>query len=198
MENGYATDKKRVIVITGLIALIVILFILNLKFAHAASTPLHANKQTGMLEKGVQEGKHPVTIVLVGATDYEVAEIFNDIIENTPGVVAANRRLFTFFPADPAKCRVEWQVVIEKTSLFDLESRIYRALQKVTKNDRDDLPKLTLKPTEAQRNLPARITPWQAASREICFRMLHLEKNNGSRNLQHDTGVFRRPDRGFE
>jgi len=136
--------------------------------------------------------------VLVGATDYEVAEIFNDIIENTPGVVAANRRLFTFFPADPGKCRVEWQVVIEKTSLFDLESRIYRALQKVTESDQDTAPELTIKPTEVQRDLLARITPWQAASREICFRMLHLEKNDDTRNLQHDAGVSRRSDRGFE
>ncbi|RJQ48784.1 MAG: hypothetical protein C4530_24120 [Desulfobacteraceae bacterium] len=199
MENTSSMDTKRIVAIAGYVALIIFLLILDLKFAHATSTPLNKSSRAGILETGFQEGENLITIVLVGATDYEVAEIFNEIIENTPGVAAAKRYRFSLFPAEPAKCRVEWQVVLEKTSLFDLESRIYRNLQKVSKNDEDaKTVKLMVNPTPEQLRLLARIHPLQAASKEIGFQMLHSQKNRGNRNLQNDTCITRWPDRGFE
>jgi len=110
-------------------------------------------------------------ITLSGVTSYELMEIFNEVIENTPGVVTAERYNIFLDPKHPKACQVEWQVTFNETSPFAIESAIYNRLKKMAADHNATYSvngyEITL--TKKEHKALQTIRPYQSTSRSICF-----------------------------
>jgi len=198
--NAKAMGIKRITVIfTWLMAMIVsLIFILSYPSWASNMKPEGKEVAGGVLKKEIEQQRDLISISLIGVPDYEIIELFNDILENIPGVLKAKRYQFILHPSNPKRCRVDWQVQLENISPFELESRIYHMMQTIgSKNASEDL-KLSLIPTPEHRKLLVRIRPHHATSREIRFHFLHLAKNRVNRKPFGDSVDGLWPDRGFE
>ena len=150
-----------------------------------------AGKEGGILQREIQASENLVSVKLLGVTDYEITEIFDVLLMNAPGVMEAKRYRFRLDPRKPSVCRVEWQVKIMGTDVFQLESDLYNMLQN-TASGRDDSCQqvLTLRPMIEDPDRLKAIRPWRASSREIQF--LSDQRPHGD----HKQRQIR--DRGFE
>ncbi|MBC8466782.1 MAG: hypothetical protein H8D55_02975, partial [Deltaproteobacteria bacterium] len=74
----------------------------------------------GILQQEIKARKDLISVKLLGVTEYEVTEMFNDLLISAPGVMEARRYRFTLDPQRPARCIVEWQVKIGDTDAFQL------------------------------------------------------------------------------
>ena len=194
-------DIKRVFVIVGLIVAVILSFVFILNSPSQAVTESLINKETsgGILEKEIKSRENLLSVVLIGATDYEIAELFNDILENAPGVVKAKRYRFILDPKKPPACRIEWQVQIENTSPFQLESHVSKAIRSLSVMDgKTETLKLSFLPTAEQKKLIANIRPWQATAKQIRFHFLHLSPENVNETFVHRDVSNHWPDTGFE
>jgi hypothetical protein len=150
----------------------------------------------GMLKKQFDEGQDLLNVVLIGATQYEITELFNDILMNTPGVVEAKRFRFFLDPNRPRACRVDWQVRIENMTPFELESTVFGKIKDIARiENKEHLP---FKITAEYRKLLANIRPLHATSREIQFQFLHLAPKHANRSATEHVSEQHWPDTGFE
>ena len=194
-------DIKRVFVIIGLIVAVILSFVFILNSSSQAVTESLINKETsgGILEKKIKNRENIISVVLIGVTDYEITELFNDILENAPGVIKAKRYRFSLDPKKPLSCRVEWQVQIENTSPFQLESHVYKMIRNLFDTDsKTETLKFSFLPTAEQRKLIANIRPWQATAKQIRFHFLHLSPENVNETFVDRDVSNHWPDTGFE
>ena len=192
---------KRSIVIFGYIVVVILSLVLIIRNASLSAATHMENRSVtrAILEQGLQKHHNFLSVVLIGVTDYEVAELFNDILEKTAGVIAAKRYRFSLYPQSPSTCRVEWQIQVGDTNPFQLESRLYRMLKYISENDSDvETIQLSIRPTPEQRRLLGKIQPWQASSREIQFRFLRTPSKNGNGYHTDRERWNHWPDTGFE
>jgi len=199
--DAKAMDIKRLtVIVTWLTAVIVsLIFILSHVSWASNMKPEGTGIAGGVLKKEIEQQRDLISISLIGVTDYEVTELFNDILETTPGIVKANRYRFILDPNRPLTCRVDWQVRFQKTSPFELESDIYKMIRKVAKdNPKGKIAKLSFQPSSEHRKVFQNIQPIYATSKEIQFHFLqtqdkHVNKKPTKRGLRNYW-----PDRGFE
>jgi len=124
----------------------------------------------GILQEEIKARKDLISVKLLGVTEYEVTEMFNDLLVSAPGVMEARRYRFRLDPQKPASCIVEWQVKIEDTDAFQLESSLYRMLRDAARHGiEDEAPVFTFDPTVEDLGSLKDIRPWRASSREIQF-----------------------------
>lgn len=159
-----------------------------------------ANK--GILKKEINEQQNLISIKLVGVPQYEVAEIFHDLLTRIPGVVEAKRNLLRINPEKPQACVVVWQVRVENTDLFQLESSLYRMIRAVAEDGPDVVTaEFTFAPTEEELELLKLIIPWRASSRElefVLYRPSALAPNCFGEDYENRGTQDRWPDSGFE
>ena len=199
--NAKAMDIKRITVIfTWLTAVIVsLIFILSHPSLASNMKPEEKEVAGGVLKKEIEQQQDLINVSLIGVTDYEVTELFNDILEKTPGIVKAKRYRFVLDPKRPQTCRVDWQIRFQKTSPFDLESDIYKMIREIAKdNPEGKTEKLSFQPTSEHRKIFQNIQPIYATSKEIQFHFLraqgkHANNKPAEMNLRNYW-----PDRGFE
>ena len=112
-----------------------------------------------------------LTINLTGVTSYKLAEIFNNVIKTTPGVIETRRCQLYLDPKRPRSSQIEWQVTFTGTTPFVLESSIYNRLKEISGNSATPCmingTAITLSDHELQ-TLKA-IKPWQATTRRLRF-----------------------------
>ena len=124
----------------------------------------------GILQQEIKAREDLISVKLLGVTEYEVTEMFNDLLMNAPGVMEAKRYRFRLDPQRPAGCIVEWQVKIGDTDAFQLESSLYRMLRDAARHGtEDEAPVFTFDPTVEDLGRFKDIRPWRASSREIQF-----------------------------
>jgi len=124
----------------------------------------------GILQQEIKAREDLISVKLLGVTEYELAEMFNDLLINAPGVMEAKRYRFRLDPQRPAGCIVEWQVKIGNTDAFQLESHLYRMLRDAARWGAEGQGSLfTFHPTLEDLGRFKDIRPWRASSREIQF-----------------------------
>ena len=129
-----------------------------------------AKGEVGGLQKGATKGGTLINVVLTGATEYELTEMFNDLIMQTPGVVEAKRYRLRLEPDNPGACVVVWQVRVEDLDAFQLESALYQMLrQSEIEEDGVENHAFSVEPTVEHLALFRHIRPWHASSRELHF-----------------------------
>jgi len=145
---------------------VVLSLIIILPAAAAAAT----RGDGGILQQEIKAREDLISVKLLGVTEYEVTEMFNDLLMNAPGVMEAKRYRFRLDPQRPAGCIVEWQVKIGDTDAFQLESNLYRMLRDAARHGTEDqVPIFTFDPTVKDLARFKDIRPWRASSREIQF-----------------------------
>jgi len=138
-----------------------------------------------------------IDIKLMGVSQYEVTEIFNDLLISIPGVVEAKRFLLRIEPGRPQSCMVVWQVKIDDIDPFQLESNLYEKIRAVAEDGQDmDALDLTFSPTAENLELLKNIKPLRATTRELEF-VLSCPTNSTKGSMNRDT-LHRWPDSGFE
>ena len=124
----------------------------------------------GILQQEIRAREGLISVKLIGVTEYEVIEMFNDLLISAPGVMEARRYRFRLDPQKPARCIVEWQVKIGDTDAFQLESSLYRMIRNAARHGtEDETPVFTFDPTVEDLESFKDIRPWRASSREIQF-----------------------------
>lgn len=124
----------------------------------------------GILQQEIRAREDLISVKLLGVTEYEVTEMFNDLLMSAPGVMEAKRYRFRLDPQRPAVCIVEWQVKIGNTDAFQLESHLYRMLRNAARHGTEgEEPVFTFDPTLEDLGRFKDIRPWRASSREIQF-----------------------------
>jgi hypothetical protein len=124
----------------------------------------------GILQREIKAREGLISVKLLGVTEYEVTEMFNDLLLSAPGVMEAKRYRFSLDPQRPARCIVEWQVKIGDTDAFQLESTLYRMLRDAASyRTGDEAPIFTFDPTLKDPGSLKDIRPWRASSSEIQF-----------------------------
>ena len=123
----------------------------------------------GILERSLAEQSHVVDVRLMGVTRYEVLEMFNEILQSTPGVVEARRYRLHLEPDRPQACLVSWQVRVEGIGLEQLERDVVQTLRHAVREGSERLELLAFDPGPKDWELLAAIRPWRATTREIEF-----------------------------
>ena len=166
-------------------------------------TAAAANRgEGGILQQEIEGRQDLISVKLLGVTEYEVTEMFNDLLNNASGVVEAKRYRLRLEPDNPGACIVVWQVRLEDTDAFQLESNLYRILRDVTGGDADvHKMALSFQPAAEDLALLKDIRPWRASSREIQFvfyRPLRPAPSGGKRPCEDGRKWRIWPDAGFE
>ena len=147
------------------IAVVLSLFMILPAVAAAAT-----RGEGGILQKEINARENLISVKLVGVTEYEVTELFNDLLMSAPGVIEAKRYRFSLDPQRPTDCIVEWQVKIGDTDAFQLESSLYRMLRNTARHESEDETQIfTSDPTLKELESFKDIRPWRASRREIQF-----------------------------
>ena len=124
----------------------------------------------GILQREINKHHDLIRVRLLGATEYELVEIFNDLLRCAPGVKEARRYRFSLDPQSPEVCMVEWQVRIEDTDPFQLESYLYEMVREAVQEGRGETgPVFTLQPAGVDLERLRDIRPWRASNSEIEF-----------------------------
>ena len=145
---------------------VVLSLIMILPAAAAAAT----RGDGGIFQREIRAREDLISVKLLGVTEYEVTEMFNDLLTRAPGVIKAKRYRFRLDPQTPAACIVEWQVKIGDTDAFQLESTLYRMLRDTASHgSEDEAPVFTFNPGSEDPGSFRDIRPWRASSREIQF-----------------------------
>jgi len=145
---------------------VVLSLIMILPAAAAAAT----RGDGGILQQEIRARQDFISVKLLGVTEYELTEMFNDLLMNAPGVMEAKRYRFRLDPQRPAGCIVEWQVKIGDTDAFQLESNLYRMLRDaVPRGAEGQVIAFTFQPMAEDLERLKDIRPWRASSREIEF-----------------------------
>jgi len=156
----------------------------------------------GILQQEIKAREGLISVKLIGVTEYEVTEMFNDLLMSAPGVIEAKRYHFSLDPQRPARCIVEWQVKIGDTDAFQLESSLYRMLRDAARHGvENEAPVFTFNPTVADLRSFKDIRPWRASSSEIQFvsgRPLRPASIAEGRPYEGGRSWRTRPDTGFE
>ena len=156
----------------------------------------------GILQQGIENRQDVISVKLVGVTKYELTEMFNDLLIRTPGVVEAKRYRLRLEPDNPDACVVEWQVRLENSDVFQLETKLYRMIRELSGSKADvQTSSLSIQPTAEDFALFNDIRPWRASIKEIQFvlnRTLRFAPACEKRSFT-DGGYWRVwPDTGFE
>lgn len=162
--NHKRTEKSAVLKIVAAASLLVLA--ISMPAVADFGGRLHSN-----YAEAAYEGRFEIAhLTLFGVTDYEVAEIFNDIVIQTPGVAGAERIRLHLDPDRPKSCFVTWKIKAEDIGLSELESRIYRALRDVSA-DSPDAPSIafTFAPEKRELEILKHIRPFQSSTGEIQF-----------------------------
>lgn len=163
----------------------------------AAATIVENESSTGIVQQEADVLETRIDIKLMGVSQYEVTEIFNDLLISIPGVVEAKRFLLRIEPGRPQSCMVVWQVKIDDIDPFQLESNLYEKIRAVTEDGQDmDALDLTFSPTAENLELLKNIKPLRATTRELEF-VLYCPTNSTGGGMNRDT-LHRWPDSGFE
>ncbi len=145
---------------------VVLSLIMILPAAAAAAT----RRDGGILQQEIRARQDFISVKLLGVTEYELTEMFNDLLMNAPGVMEAKRYRFRLDPQRPAGCIVEWQVKIGNTDAFQLENNLYRMLRDaVPRGAEGQVIAFTFQPMAEDLERLKDIRPWRASSREIEF-----------------------------
>ncbi len=174
------------------------------RWSLAAACPLKT-VDSGPLAANLEDRNGTVTIDLLGVTSYELTEIFNDIIETSPGVIKARRCRLYLDPKHPRSGRVEWQVTFDNTTPFALESAIYRRLKEISGDCLTTYPVngYTINLTESEWAALKAIKPGQSSSRSLSFIAMNVFADNSPtewgynhRRIVNSWSEY--PNRGFE
>ena len=165
--SGARKGESRSCFLKGRLYIAVVLSLIIILPAVAAAA---TRGNGGILQEEIKARKDLISVKLLGVTEYEVTEMFNDLLVSAPGVMEARRYRFRLDPQKPASCIVEWQVKIEDTDAFQLESSLYRMLRDAARHGiEDEAPVFTFDPTVEDLGSLKGIRPWRASSREIQF-----------------------------
>ena len=163
----------------------------------AAATVVENESSAGIVQREADARQNLIDIKLMGVSQYEVTEIFNDLLISIPGVVEAKRFLLRIEPGRPQSCMVVWQVKIDDIDPFQLESNLYEKIRAVAEDGQDmDALDLTFSPTAENLELLKNIKPLRATTRELEF-VLSCPTNSTKGSMNRDT-LHRWPDSGFE
>lgn len=161
-----------------------------------------AYEDAGILEREIKGRQDVISVKLLGVTEYELTEIFNEFLMGAPGVMEAKRYRFRLDPKRPAGCMVEWQVRTKDTDAFQLENHLYRMLRRaVHSRTEPETPFFTFEPTEEDLRRFKNIMPRVASTREIEFVMGHpwrSESRSTKRTFEAGENWRYRPNSGFE
>ena len=185
-----------------LIGRLYIAVVLSLIMILPAATVAATRGDGGILQQEIKTREDLISVKLLGVTEYEVTEIFNDLLMSAPGVMEAKRYRFRLDPQKPASCIVEWQVKIGNTDVFQLESSLYRMLRDAARHRTgDEAPVFIFDPTVGDMESFKDIRPWRASSREIQFvsgRPWHSTSITEGRAYEGGRNWGTWPDAGFE
>jgi len=170
-----------------------------------ASTRSDSTSTAGPLAKNLEAQTEILTVKLLGVTSYELTEIFNDIIETTPGVIEARRCQLHLDPEHPKAGRVEWQVTFCDTTPFALESAVYNRLKEITGSDATTYITngFSINLTDSELATLKAIKPGQSTSRMLCFIEMNVFARNSPvkwdyNHSQKINNWQNYPNRGFE
>jgi hypothetical protein len=125
---------------------------------------------TGILQREIHKHHDLIRVRLLGATEYELVEIFNDLLRCAPGVKEARRYRFSLDPQRPEVCMVEWQVRIEDTDPFQLESYLYEMVREAVQEGRGEAgPVFMFQSAGVDLKRLRDMRPWCASNSEIEF-----------------------------
>ncbi len=173
------------------------ILILGIQGRGAATTVVEDESNAEIVEQETDVLQKRIDIKLIGVSQYEVTELFNDLLIGIPGVVEAKRFLLRIEPGRPQLCMVVWQVKIDDIEPFQLESNLYQKIRAVAEDSGDmDALDLTFSPTLENLELLKNIKPLRATTRELEF-VLYCPTNSTKSNTNRGT-LHRWPDSGFE
>lgn len=153
----------------------------------------------GALQRGLSSHRELITVKLRGVTRYEVTELFNHLLESTPGVVEARRYHLLIQPDRPAACIIMWRVQIDGSSAFQIESELLKKIRNT--NSSDILPGFAFDVTSQDIEMLRKIQPWLASSNEIQFVVYDhtgFKTKSAWRNKTPWNDYCSWPDSGFE
>lgn len=178
---------------------------LGITVTSSYASAVSENLSGGLLKQSLAEKEGVLSLKLDGVTSYELTEIFNTIVSNTPGVIEARRYHLNLDPDYPKSCSVQWQITFSETTPFALESAIYNQLKEFSNNNslvhvvNGSEITLTNSELEALKN----IKPLQATSQALRFvqTLTFVEKQSSQwpyrRHHNHKLWLDC-PNKGFE
>jgi len=168
MKTRKRTDQRRFTLSSQSWAVVLFALFMILRATSASS----ADTNREMLLQKITLNDDLVRVRLLGVTEYEVTEMFNDLLMRAPGVRQAKRYLFRLDPRSPADCIVEWQVRTETTTPFQLESFLSDMIKNISNQDPENERQVfTLDPVAEDIERLRKIRPWRASANGIEFVM---------------------------
>ncbi len=124
----------------------------------------------GILARNIRKSESFVNILLDGATEYQIAEVFGKVVNTTTGVVAAKRYGSTIVTGNPQASRSSWRVEIEDTDAFRLQANIMKMIDDVyTSGGELVMNGVPYRYTANEIEMLRAIRPAQASSMEVQF-----------------------------
>jgi len=174
--------------------------VLLMVFPAASGADTHV--ATGILQREINKHHDLIRVRLLGATEYELVEIFNDLLRCAPGVKETRRYRFSLDPQRPEICMVEWQVRIEDTDPFQLESYLYEMVREAVQEGRGEAGRVfTFQSAGVDLERLRDMRPWRASNSEIEFalyRPWHLNATGWKRPCRDARYWGDQPGAGFE
>ena len=174
------------------------------RLSSASARPI-GTVTSGPLAASLEARSGIVTIDLLGVTSYKLTEVFNDIIETTPGVIKTRRCQLYLDPKHPRSGRVEWQVTFNNTTPFALEGAIYQRLKEITGNCVTTYLAngFTINLSERECAALAAIKPGQSNSHTLSFVEMNIFADNSPARWEYNhqrtvNNWSKHPNRGFE
>jgi len=197
------TLNRKKALLSGIIIFVLVLVAgtMCLPVSASADRPEDPGQSEGLLKKVILSRKNLLDVRLSGVTSYEVTEMFNSLLEKASGVKEAKRFRQRLEPDSPMECLVIWQVEIDGTDLFDLESGLYNMARKAAKEQRAEaFASLAFTPSEEDFELLGKIRPWSSGPGEIIFVAGNFASQREKHPLQGQVLPVSavKGDRGFE
>ena len=76
-----------------------------------------------------QRSEKVITIRLIGATDYELVDVFGKVLNKSQGVLEARRHGSRIVPENPGSCFAIWRVRIHEPDPSRLQANIIHAIR---------------------------------------------------------------------
>jgi len=122
------------------------------------------------LEESIAATRNSVTIRLEGATRYEVTEAFGKVVNSATGVVEAKRYRSRIIPDTPQASFVTWQVLVEGSEPFRLQTNIIKMVDDLLKADGEMILRgIPYRYNPAEVTLLKGLRPGDATASEIQF-----------------------------
>ncbi len=120
------------ILIPGFLKILMVLMVTAMSFSTillSTQAVAYTEGSRFLAKKNPQKSENVVMVRLIGATDYELVDVFGKVLNKAQGVSEAKRHGSRIVPDNPRSCFAVWKVRIHEPDLSRVQSSIIQAIR---------------------------------------------------------------------